>query len=155
MAVNQTFSGRWLACMIVPAVTEVCRRQAAHSQVNALVFSAQPFAPPQPGQTKPFGQRRRARWSAQAASSGNRASNWARESGRSCFQRLDMPEHYRNTRATASVCPHILPANMATIRHAALNLIRAIPDKASLKVRRKTVAWDDDYLLNAITQTAP
>src|SRR5512134_3652436 len=49
MAVNQTFSGRWLACMIVPAVTEVCRRQAAHSQVNALVFSAQPFAPPQPG----------------------------------------------------------------------------------------------------------
>lgn len=47
------------------------------------------------------------------------------------------------------------PANMATIRHAALNLIRAIPDKASLKVRRKTVAWDDDYLLNAITQTAP
>ena len=47
------------------------------------------------------------------------------------------------------------PANMATIRHAALNLIRAIPDKASLKVRRKTIAWDDDYLLNAITQTAP
>src|SRR5512134_1604961 len=108
MAVNQTFSGRWLACMIVPAVTEVCRRQAAHSQVNALVFSAQPFAPPQPGQTKPFGQRRRARWVAQAASSGNRASNWARENGRSCFQRLDMLEHYRNTRATASVCPHIL-----------------------------------------------
>jgi predicted transposase YbfD/YdcC len=47
------------------------------------------------------------------------------------------------------------PANMATIRHAALNLIRAIPDKASLKVRRKTLAWDDDYLLNAITETAP
>lgn len=47
------------------------------------------------------------------------------------------------------------PANMATIRHAALNLIRAIPDKASLKVRRKTLAWDDDYLLTAITKTAP
>lgn len=47
------------------------------------------------------------------------------------------------------------PANMATIRHAALNLIRAIPDKASLKVRRKTLAWDDDYLLTAITETAP
>jgi predicted transposase YbfD/YdcC len=43
------------------------------------------------------------------------------------------------------------PANMATIRHAALNLVRAIPDKASLKVRRKTVAWDDDYLLQALT----
>jgi hypothetical protein len=44
---------------------------------------------------------------------------------------------------------------MATIRHAALNLIRAIPDKASLKVRRKTAAWDDDYLFNATTETAP
>jgi predicted transposase YbfD/YdcC len=43
------------------------------------------------------------------------------------------------------------PANMATIRHAALNLIRAIPDKASLAVRRKTAAWDDDYLLAALT----
>lgn len=43
-------------------------------------------------------------------------------------------------------------ANMATIRHAALNLIRAIPDKASLKIRRKTVGWDNDYLLHAITQ---
>lgn len=32
------------------------------------------------------------------------------------------------------------PANMATIRHAALNLIKAIPDKASLAVRRKTMA---------------
>lgn len=44
------------------------------------------------------------------------------------------------------------PANMAVLRHAALNLIRAIPDKASLKVRRKTVAWDERYLLNAISQ---
>lgn len=42
------------------------------------------------------------------------------------------------------------PANMATIRHAALNLIKAIPDKASLKIRRKTLGWDDDYLLAAI-----
>lgn len=29
------------------------------------------------------------------------------------------------------------PANMATVRHGALNLVRAIPDEASLKVRRK------------------
>lgn len=43
------------------------------------------------------------------------------------------------------------PANMATIRHAAINLVRAMPDKASLKVRRKTLAWDDDYLFNALT----
>ena len=46
------------------------------------------------------------------------------------------------------------PANMATIRHTALNLTRAIPDKASLKVRRKTLAWHDDYLLSAITQAS-
>jgi len=45
------------------------------------------------------------------------------------------------------------PANMATIRHAALNLIRAIPDKASLKVRRKTLGWDDDYLRKTLTQS--
>jgi predicted transposase YbfD/YdcC len=46
------------------------------------------------------------------------------------------------------------PANMATVKHAALNLIRAIPDKASLTVRRKTAAWDDDYLFTAVTQSA-
>ena len=28
---------------------------------------------------------------------------------------------------------------------------RQIPDKASLKVRRKTIGWDDDYLLAALT----
>jgi predicted transposase YbfD/YdcC len=44
------------------------------------------------------------------------------------------------------------PANMATIRHAALNIVKEIPDKASLKVRRKTLGWDDEYLLAALTQ---
>ena len=44
---------------------------------------------------------------------------------------------------------------MATVRHAALNLIRAIPDKASIKTRRKTAGWDDDYLFRTITQTHP
>ncbi|MFV0474669.1 MAG: ISAs1 family transposase, partial [Pikeienuella sp.] len=44
------------------------------------------------------------------------------------------------------------PANMAAIRHASLNLIKAIPDKASLKVRGKTLAWDDEYLRKTITQ---
>jgi predicted transposase YbfD/YdcC len=43
------------------------------------------------------------------------------------------------------------PANMATIRHAALNIIRAIPEKASLNVKRKTAAWDENYLFNALT----
>jgi predicted transposase YbfD/YdcC len=44
------------------------------------------------------------------------------------------------------------PANMATIRHADLNIVREIPDKASIKVRRKTLGWDEQYLLAAITQ---
>lgn len=43
------------------------------------------------------------------------------------------------------------PANMAAVRHISLNLIRTINDKASLKVRRKTIGWDDDYLLAALT----
>ena len=42
--------------------------------------------------------------------------------------------------------------HMATVRHAALNIVKAIPDKASLKVRRKTLGWDDDYLFAALTQ---
>ncbi len=44
------------------------------------------------------------------------------------------------------------PANMATIRHAALTIVKEIPDKASLKVRRKTLGWDDNHLLEALTQ---
>lgn len=43
------------------------------------------------------------------------------------------------------------PANMAAIRHMSLNLIRQINDKASLKVRRKTLAWDEQYLAQALS----
>lgn len=43
-------------------------------------------------------------------------------------------------------------ANMATIKRASLNLIKDIPDKASLKIKKKTAAWNDDYLFRAITQ---
>lgn len=46
------------------------------------------------------------------------------------------------------------PANMAAVRHMSLNIIRAINDKASLKVRRKTIGWDDNYLANALTGNA-
>ena len=46
------------------------------------------------------------------------------------------------------------PANMAAIRHAALNLFKTIPDKASLAVRLKTAAWDDEYLFKALTAAA-
>ena len=46
------------------------------------------------------------------------------------------------------------PQNMATIKHMAMNLIREAPGKDSLKVRRKTAAWDTDYLRALITRTA-
>ncbi len=41
------------------------------------------------------------------------------------------------------------PANMATIKHAARNIIKQIPDKASLKIKKKTDAWNDAYLSDA------
>lgn len=43
------------------------------------------------------------------------------------------------------------PANMATVRHIALNLLRSAPGKQSLAVKRKSAGWDDAFLLNAIT----
>jgi predicted transposase YbfD/YdcC len=46
------------------------------------------------------------------------------------------------------------PRNMATIKHMAMNLIRAAQGKDSLKVRRKAAAWDHNYLKALITRTA-
>ena len=71
-AQNQTVSGSFEPCITVPAVTDVCLPQPAHSQVYALVASSQPLPWPQCGQRKPSGQRASARCAAHAASSGNR-----------------------------------------------------------------------------------
>lgn len=46
------------------------------------------------------------------------------------------------------------PRNMATVRHMAMNLLRKPKDKHSLKVRRKSAAWDTAYLEALIRQTA-
>lgn len=46
------------------------------------------------------------------------------------------------------------PQNMATVRHMALNLLRGARDKHSLKVRRKSAAWDPAYLEALLRQTA-
>src|SRR5438105_15832487 len=77
-------------CMIVPAVTEVCLPQPAHSQVHGLVCSSQALLLPQPGQTKPCGQRPAKRYLAQAALSGKRCWNSIRERGKSVT--ADHPE---------------------------------------------------------------
>jgi predicted transposase YbfD/YdcC len=42
------------------------------------------------------------------------------------------------------------PANFTTLRHMAHNLVRKAPGKDSLRLRRKTAAWDDDYLATLI-----
>ena len=44
------------------------------------------------------------------------------------------------------------PANFATIRHMAHNLIRNTPGKASLRLKRKAAGWDDDFLAGMITR---
>jgi hypothetical protein len=95
-AMNRERSGKWRPSITVPAVTEVCRRQVAHSQLTRRRRDRQPFRPPQAGQTKPSGQRLSARFRAQASSPGNRASNCMRDIGRSCFHRLAEREHCKN-----------------------------------------------------------
>ena len=40
------------------------------------------------------------------------------------------------------------PANFTTVRHMAQNLIRKAPAKASLRLKRKTAAWDDTFLIS-------
>ena len=43
------------------------------------------------------------------------------------------------------------PANFATIKHMASNLLRRAPGKDSLRVKRKLAAWDDAYLAALVT----
>lgn len=46
------------------------------------------------------------------------------------------------------------PQNMAIVRHMAMNLLRAPKDKHSLKLRRKSAAWDTNYLEALLRQSA-
>ena len=46
------------------------------------------------------------------------------------------------------------PQNMATVRHMAMNLLRVPKDNHSLKVRRKSAAWDTAYLEALLRQSA-
>ncbi|WP_037136037.1 ISAs1 family transposase, partial [Rhizobium leucaenae] len=45
--------------------------------------------------------------------------------------------------------------NMAIVRHFAINLVRAVADKKSIKLRRKRAGWNTEYLqtiLGALTR---
>lgn len=44
------------------------------------------------------------------------------------------------------------PANFCTFKHMAQNLIRLAPSKASLRLKRKTAGWDDDFLASLISR---
>jgi predicted transposase YbfD/YdcC len=44
------------------------------------------------------------------------------------------------------------PANFTTIKHMALNLLRQVPGKNSLRSRRKAAGWDDEFLASLITR---
>ncbi len=46
------------------------------------------------------------------------------------------------------------PQNMATVRHMAMNLLQGPKDKHSLKVRRKSAAWDTRYLEALLKQSS-
>lgn len=43
------------------------------------------------------------------------------------------------------------PANFATVKHMASNLLRRAPGTDSLRVKRKMAAWDDAYLASLVT----
>jgi predicted transposase YbfD/YdcC len=42
------------------------------------------------------------------------------------------------------------PANFATCRHIGYNLTRKAPGKDSIRLRRKTAGWDDEYLASLV-----
>jgi predicted transposase YbfD/YdcC len=44
------------------------------------------------------------------------------------------------------------PANFATVKHMASNLLRRAPGKDSLRVKRKMAAWDDDFLASLVAR---
>jgi predicted transposase YbfD/YdcC len=42
--------------------------------------------------------------------------------------------------------------NMAVVRHFAINLVRSVSDRRSIKLRRKRAGWDQDYLAGLLGQ---
>ncbi len=43
------------------------------------------------------------------------------------------------------------PANFATVKHMASDLLRAAPHKHSLRLKRKLAGWDDQFIYEVIT----
>ena len=71
-------------------------------------------------------------------------SHWAVESHHWVMDMVFRDDECRIRRDNA-------PANFATIKHIASNLMRAKVDKNSMRVKRRLAAWDDSYLESIIT----
>lgn len=44
-------------------------------------------------------------------------------------------------------------ANFVTLKHITLNMLKSLPGKKSMRVRRKLAGWDEDFLLEALMAT--
>ncbi|MGL5136409.1 MAG: ISAs1 family transposase [Beijerinckiaceae bacterium] len=71
-------------------------------------------------------------------------SHWAIENGLHWVLDVEFKEDQSRLRRGHGA------TNMALIRHLALNLIRAMPGKTSIKGKRKLATWDTDYIASAI-----
>ena len=71
-------------------------------------------------------------------------SHWAVESHHWVMDMVFRDDECRIRRDNA-------PANFATIKHIASNLMRAKADKHSMRVKRRLAAWDDTYLAGLVT----
>ena len=71
-------------------------------------------------------------------------SHWAVESHHWVMDMVFRDDECRIRRNNA-------PANFATIKHIASNLMRAKVDKHSMRVKRRLAAWDDAYLESLVT----
>src|SRR5438552_12045064 len=103
--------------MIVPAVTEVCRPQLAHSHVHGLVCSSHALLISQPGQTKPCGQRVAKRYLAHASSSEKRRWNSINERGKS----LTVPPEVASVRYLFYPIPARCTTTNRTTGHAGIS----------------------------------
>lgn len=46
-------------------------------------------------------------------------------------------------------------ANFVTLKHITLNMLKMLPGKQSMRVRRKRASWDEEYLLSALGVSLP
>jgi hypothetical protein len=58
-----------------------------------------------------------------------------------------------SARMTVAVCQEHVPQNLAILRHMALNLVKQEKTaKGGVQAKRLQAAWNDDYLLKALSR---